>query len=46
MEVTATFTDSDGNVATATDGVAKDTTYGEETDEPATASRNQREHHR
>ncbi|QNE00907.1 hypothetical protein H6S61_00025 [Vibrio vulnificus] len=35
LEVTATFTDSDGNVATATDGVAKDTTYGEETDEPA-----------
>ncbi|QNE00911.1 hypothetical protein H6S61_00045 [Vibrio vulnificus] len=42
LEVTATFTDSDGNVATATDGVAKDTTYGEETDEPADASRNQR----
>ncbi|MDX5050255.1 Ig-like domain-containing protein, partial [Vibrio cholerae] len=35
LKVTATFTDSDGNVATATDGVAKDTTYGEETDEPA-----------
>ncbi|WP_197275621.1 hypothetical protein, partial [Vibrio coralliirubri] len=35
LEVTATFTDSDGNVATAKDDVAKDITYGEETDEPA-----------
>ncbi|HAS6349374.1 TPA: hypothetical protein I7241_15680, partial [Vibrio vulnificus] len=28
LEVTATFTDSDGNVATAKDDVAKDTDYG------------------
>ncbi|NIG90322.1 Ig-like domain-containing protein [Vibrio vulnificus] len=33
LEVTATFTDSDGNVATAKDDVAKDTQYGEDGDD-------------
>ncbi|KOO12748.1 hypothetical protein AKJ18_22245, partial [Vibrio xuii] len=33
LEVTATFTDSDGNVATAKDDVAKDTEYGEDGDD-------------
>ncbi|MFA0021345.1 hypothetical protein AB4354_24000, partial [Vibrio splendidus] len=33
LTVDATFTDSDGNVATADDTVAKDITYGEDGDD-------------